>query len=226
MEVIEQRILICDDSELIAIGLEFMVRQVPGLKVIGRAGNGLEALSMVRELAPDLVLMDVSMPEMDGIEATRQIKIEYPNVKVLMLSASEDPDGVSRSLAAGADGYCVKTVLSEHLKVAIDTILLGAVWLAPEVATRIRGILSGTDSSHHATKPVTMRMQMDVLTARENEILQLMATGLTNIDIAKQLFVSSETVKTHVRHIFEKMAVKHRTQAVTEAIKRGMVVAA
>lgn len=227
MELTKKRVLICDDSELIFAGLKFIVEGLPELELVGYAQNGREAIEMVRELAPDLVLMDVVMPVMDGIEATAVIKQEFPGIRTLMLTSSECPDILRKSLLAGADGYCIKDILSGHLIAAIESVSFGAVWLAPSIAHQLKKGLNMADKQPNTapTLPGEKRAR-NTLSQREHEILVLLTEGLTNTQIADRLIVSTETVKTHVRHIYEKLAVRHRTEAVLEAIKRGLVSAA
>jgi DNA-binding NarL/FixJ family response regulator len=180
---------------------------------------------MARELQPDMVLMDVLMPELDGISATRTIKEELPDIKILMLTGLDDPAVISDSLQAGADGFCPKYLSSEQLIAAIKTVGEGNMWLPSLYANQLRKTLS---LSERVAQPagISADVKYGRLSKREQEVLQLMVSGLNNREIADRLVLSAETVKTHVRHIFEKMAVKRRTEAVLEALRLGLVSAA
>lgn len=222
MESTETRILICDDSELIFAGLKFTIEKIPGYIVVGHATNGQEAVQMASELSPHTVLMDVAMPVMDGLEATVKIKEQFPSIQILMLTGTEDEQIVRQSLHAGADGFCLKNVHNQQLISAVQSVSCGAVWLAPSVARKLKSCWATT----LATEKLTQRNNFQQLTRREHEVLALIAEGLCNSEIADRLCLSYETVKSHVRHIYEKLAVRHRTEAVVEAIKRGILPAA
>lgn len=218
------RVLLVDDHEITRVGLRVALSGTKEFEIIGEASDGQQAVGLAKELSPGVVLMDIGMPMMNGVEATKQIKSEVPHVKVLMLTLHDKDEDVRQAFGAGADGYCLKDIPTPTLALAISSIAAGAVWLDPRIA---KIFLQFSDPpgkyQYNMVPPGETGTPEAELTRRELEVLELLAQGLSNNEIAEKLFVSGQTVKTHVRHIMEKMAVSDRTQAAVRAIKKGLV---
>lgn len=213
------RLIIVDDHPIVRDGLRSMLATEPWLDLVGEAESGKEACEMVRRLEPDLVLMDIRMPDMDGLAATRQIKEEFPSASVVMLTIHDDPDYLLEAIAAGAAGYVLKDVSRRELLQTLKTVAEGGQFLNPELMARCLQQLAGK-----AREPARFSdMPIDRLTARELEVLQLVTNGLSNKEIAARLVVGLATVKTHVEHIIQKLHVSDRTQAAVLAVRRGLV---
>lgn len=230
------RVLLVEDHLLTRIGLKTVVDRTPDIKVIGEASNGEEAIRSVDELNPDVVLMDVGMPVMDGIEASRKIKQNNADVKIVMLTSHDNDRDIFASLAAGASGYCLKDVAPERLYTAIRSVHAGDSWLDSAIANRVllhyssqRGAAVQEPSKEsvapHAAEQVKKQHDPlpEPLSPREIEVLQQVVEGLSNQEIADKLIISLATAKTHVRNILNKLAVDDRTQAAVQAMRRGLV---
>jgi len=207
--------VIADDHELARAGLRSMLAGERGLEVVGEATTGREALALCRRLQPDLVLMDVRMPEMDGLAATRAIKAECPRVSVIIVTMHENPDYLFEALKAGAAGYVLKDATQREVVSAVRQVLRGESLLNAEVATRLLRRLA-EETQHPEEAPLA------TLTPREVEVLRLLAQGLTNREIAERLIVSVGTVKVHVERILAKLGVSDRTQAAVRAVTLGL----
>ena len=203
------RIIISDDHPVVRAGLRGMISGEPGFDVIGEAENGKEAIALTGELKPDVVLMDLRMPEMDGVTAIGHIKADYPDVQILVLTTYESDADILRAIETGATGYLLKDTPREELFEAIRLVAQGKSPLDPGVATRLMQRMRGADE--------------EGLSSREIEVLELVAHGTSNKEIAKRLWVSETTVKSHMLHIFDKLGVADRTAAVTAALKRGII---
>jgi DNA-binding NarL/FixJ family response regulator len=216
----EVRIVIADDHEVVRSGFAELLDTQPDFRVIGTASNGREAVRISRELEPDVVLMDVRMPGMDGIEATRQIAQRGPDgPRVLVLTTFDLDEYVYDALRAGASGFLLKDVTAERLIDAVRVIDAGEALLAPAITRRLISEFAERPSS--APKPAAT---LDELTPRETQVLRLVATGLSNSEIARQLVVTEETVKTHVSRVLGKLGLRDRTQAVVLAYESGLVI--
>jgi len=203
------RILICDDHPVVRSGLRGLLRSQPDFEVVGEAEDGVRAAALARRLDPDVVLMDLRMPAMDGVEATGKIKAERPQTQVLVLTTYDTDADILRAVEKGATGFLLKDASEGDLFDAIRQTARGRSPLTPSVAARLVERLRGTAD--------------ESLTAREVEILRLVARGMNNRAVAKELFVSESTVKAHMLHIFEKLGVTDRTAAVTTALRRGII---
>jgi len=212
------KVLLVDDHTVVLKGLAFFLNTQEDFELVGEANNGKEALVKVGETSPDVVLMDLYMPEMDGIEATSCIKKEYPNVKVIVLTSFSDQAHVLPALKAGASGYILKDVEPDQLVEAIRSAYKGNIQLHPDIANTL---LSQTLPVEE--KEEEPSIQVDVLTARENEVLQLLAKGMSNKEIASVLVITEKTVKAHVSSILSKLHLSDRTQAALYAVKNGIV---
>ncbi|MBI4319749.1 MAG: response regulator transcription factor [Chloroflexi bacterium] len=208
------RILLADDHALFRDGLASLLRAMK-MNVVGQASDGLEALEKARALRPALILMDIGMPRCDGLEATRRIKAEMPEIKVIMLTVSDDRDDLFEAIKSGAHGYLLKNLSAEEFGAMLARIATGEVALSPTLATRIWKEFSREKSSAQDAE--------DSLSKREMEVLQLAAKGQTNKEIGAGLFVSESTVKYHIKNILGKLHLKNRSQVVAFAIRKGMV---
>jgi two-component system, NarL family, response regulator LiaR len=206
------RVLITDDHKVVRRGLRGFLELDQALEVVGEAGNGEEALRMARYLGPDVVLMDLLMPVMDGMEATRQIRRELPDVEVVALTSVLEDASVTGAIKAGAIGYLLKTTDADELCEAIKAAAAGQVQLAPEAAARLMREVRAPESP-------------EALTERETEVLKLIAYGKANKQIARELFIDESTIKSHVHSILSKLDVKSRTQAALHAVRVGLVTA-
>ncbi len=204
------RVLITDDHGVVRQGLRMYLGLDPELEVVGEAANGEEALRMARELGPDVVLMDLLMPVMDGIAATGKIRAELPDVEVIALTSVLEDASVSGAVRAGAIGYLLKNTEADDLGRAIKAAADGQVQLAPEAAIRLMREVRAPESP-------------EALTERETEVLKLVARGKANKQIAHELFVGEKTVKAHVSSILAKLGVQSRTQAALYALRIGLV---
>ncbi|MGR5963564.1 response regulator [Bacillus cereus] len=212
------KVLLVDDHTVVLKGLAFFLSTQEDLELVGEANNGKEALVKVGETTPDVILMDLYMPEMDGVEATAYIKKEYPNVKVIVLTSFSDQAHVLPALRAGASGYILKDVEPDQLVEAIRSAYKGNIQLHPDIAN---ALLSQTLPVEE--KEEEPSIQVDMLTARENEVLQLLAKGMSNKEIASVLVITEKTVKAHVSSILSKLNLSDRTQAALYAVKNGIV---
>ena len=213
------RVALADDQRVVREGLELVLRMLPDVEVVGAATNGAEAVSLVARTLPDVVLMDLRMPEVDGVEATGRIRAEYPGVGVVVLTTYADDDSVFAALRAGARGYLTKDAGAEEIAAAISRVAAGEAMLDPAVQARL---LDRLDDA-----PVLTGARHDVevpgLTAREVEVLTLIAQGLSNAEIAETLVVGESTVKTHVNRILAKTGARDRAQLVGFAYRTGLV---
>ncbi|MCC6269976.1 MAG: response regulator transcription factor [Microbacteriaceae bacterium] len=203
------RVLVADDHPVVRGGIVALLGTADDIEVVGEAATGLEAVERAVGLEPDVVLMDLRMPGLDGDEATARILSERPGIRVLILTTYESDDSILTAIEAGASGYLLKAAPQEELLAGIRSVARGEVALAPRIAALL---------VNRVQRPVT-----PALTARETEILRLVAQGFSNPAIAKELFVSSATVKTHLLHVFEKLEVNDRTRAVTKAMELGLL---
>lgn len=209
------RVLICDDQAIIRDGLEMMLRLEKNLEIIGLAQDGAEALELAASKSPDLVLMDLKMAGMNGIEATRRIRAKFPQIKILVLTTYDDDEWVFDAIRAGASGYLLKDTPREKVIEAIRGTVAGKSFIDPSVAGKILKQVGGE-------APRTNSQLQKKLTERETGVLRLLARGLTNSEIALQLSLSEGTVRNHVSAIFTKLEVADRTQAAVLAIRHGL----
>jgi DNA-binding NarL/FixJ family response regulator len=225
------RVLIVDDHDLVRDGYQRMLDREPDLEVVGEATNGREAVDLCKELGPDLVLMDVRMPEMDGIEATRRIKGELPTTSVLVVTTYDNPDYLFEAVEAGAAGYVLKDAPKSQLLSALRRTLNGESPLNQELAMQLISRFSRKERELREPAPspsvpqqrVTGAPTLEGLTPRELEVLGLLVQGLSNPQIAQELVISRATAKTHVERIIGKLGVSDRTQAALRAIELGLV---
>jgi len=211
------RVLLADDHVLVRQGIRQFLEEAGDIEVIAEANNGREALRLVAKERPDIAVLDIRMPEITGVEATRRIKVTHPNVRVLILTAYDDDPYVFALLQAGADGYVLKTASAAELVEAVHNVFAGETALSPAIATKVVRQMA-------QQRPAGAGQQVEVLTAREIEVLRSAARGMTNREIGQQLSISHRTVQGHLASIYGKLGVNSRTEAVTEALRRGWIV--
>jgi DNA-binding NarL/FixJ family response regulator len=215
------RVLIADDQALVRAGFKMILDAEDDLDVVGEASDGIEAVELARRFAPDVVLMDIRMPKLDGIEATRRVIAldGAPAARVLMLTTFDVNEYVYEALRAGASGFLLKDVPPEQLAAGIRVVAQGEALLAPSITKRLI-----QEFASNAPTPATPPKGLDELTARELEVFKLVARGLSNAEIAAELIVSETTVKTHVAHVLMKLGLRDRVQAVVLAYESGIAV--
>ena len=212
------RVLIADDDDLMRAGLKAVLSSDPAIELVGEAADGRAAIEQVRALAPDVVLMDVRMPDLDGIAATRELTATAAATKVLMLTTFEEDEYIFGGLAAGAAGFMLKRTSPEELIAAIHTVAAGDALLSPSVTKRVI-----TEMAQAPRRDERARERLDALTPREQEVLVLIGRGLSNGEIASELVVEESTVKTHVKRILQKLQLRDRVHAVIVAYESGLV---
>ncbi|HEY7196791.1 MAG TPA: response regulator transcription factor [Gaiellaceae bacterium] len=210
------RVLLVDDDDLMRAGLKAVLSSDERVEVVGEAGNGRDAVERVRTLRPDLVLMDVRMPDLDGISATRELLALSPGVKVVILTTFEQDDYIFGALSAGASGFLLKRTGPEELLAAIQTVAAGDSLLSPSVTRTVIDRMA-----RQPTPEIGPSRLLDELTPREREVLELISRGLSNAEIASELVIEETTVKTHVKRILMKLRVRDRVQAVIFAYESG-----
>ncbi|MFH9824067.1 response regulator [Streptomyces bobili] len=213
------RVLIADDQQMVRQGFTVLLNAQPDIEVIGQAVDGLDAVAQVAELSPDVVLMDIRMPELGGIEATRRITVATPEIKVLVLTTFDLDEYVYEALRAGASGFLLKDASADQLAEAVRVVAAGDALLAPGITRKLIAEFSRLDG----TPRVPRKERVGDLTERETEVLTLIAQGLSNAEIARHLVVAEQTVKTHVGRILVKLGLRDRTQAAVFAYESGLV---
>ncbi|MFI5572286.1 response regulator [Streptomyces sp. NPDC051740] len=213
------RVLIADDQQMVRQGFTVLLNAQPDIEVVGQAVNGVDAVERVAELAPDVVLMDIRMPELGGIEATALITTATPDVRVLVLTTFDLDEYVYEALRAGASGFLLKDASADQLAEAVRVVAAGDALLAPGVTRRLIAEFSRLDARPRGP----LKQRVGDLTERETEVLALIAQGLSNAEIAVRLVVAEQTVKTHVGRILVKLGLRDRTQAAVFAYESGLV---
>ncbi|MET3507672.1 two-component system response regulator DegU [Halalkalibacter oceani] len=223
-------IVLIDDHQLFREGVKRILAMEDEFEVVADGEDGSDALQLVKEYRPDVILMDINMPQMNGIEATRELTKAFPNVKVLVLSIHDDESYVTHVLKTGASGYLLKEMDAAALVEAVKVVASGGAYIHPKVTHNLikeYRRLATEDEEHEDSigyREVEYRKPLHILTRRECEVLQLMTDGQSNRAIGESLYISEKTVKNHVSNILQKMNVNDRTQAVVEAIKKGYVI--
>lgn len=208
----ELRLLIVEDDPVMQLGLTEFFATYPHLHIVGCATDGYSAVEDALQLKPDLIIMDIGLPQLDGIAATQQIKAELPDIRILMLTSHKTEHETIAALSSGADGYCLKGVSADQLLIAMSCIQDGGTYLDPQVARQVLEHLKPP-----AAKPIS------TLSQRELEVLKLLVDGYSNPEIATELYLSLSTVKVHIRNIMSKLAVDDRVQAAVFALRNGLV---
>lgn len=218
------RMVIADDHALLRQGIKNVLSLEPDFDVVGEAADGDEAVSKVESLRPDILLLDVNMPRMNGLEVTKRLKGAFPTVRVIILTMHDDESYVLEVIKSGAVGYLLKDIEPGMLVKAIRTVFDGQSFIYPTLAQRLFGELSRQEDKRHEVPAMLERRREERLTYREVEVLQLIGQGMSNQEIAQKLYLSEKTVKNHLTNIFRKINVVDRTQAVLYAIKHKIVV--
>lgn len=216
------KVLMVEDHKLMRVGLRSLFEEFPEINIIAEAQSGKEALEKIRMNKPDVVLMDIGLPDMSGIEATKKILEQFDGIKIIMLTSHISEQEVLDSLAAGANAYAMKDINTEILVMVIKTVKEGALWLDPQVVPIIREKNSGIIPQRQLSR-ASFKAQHSNLTEREYEVLKLVVDGKSNNEIAQILTISEHTAKAHVCNIIQKMVVDDRTQAAVKALKEGLV---
>ncbi len=216
------RVALVDDQAMVRVGLRMILESEDDIEVVAEGTSGTDAVGLVERHAPDVVLMDVRMPGMDGLAATRAVLDAHPGSRIVILTTFDDDEYVYEALRAGASGFLLKSVEGDALVSAVRVVAGGEALLAPEVTRRVIEQFARTPAA--AAEPPEPAATTGDLSEREVEVLRLMARGLSNQEIASELYVSGTTVKTHVSHILTKLGVRDRVQAVVEAYDSGIVV--
>jgi DNA-binding NarL/FixJ family response regulator len=225
----EIKIILVEDHYLTRIGIRTVIQRTQDIKIIGECSNGVEAVDAATKQSPEIILMDVGMPEMDGIEAAGLIRKSHPEIKIIMLTSHNDDRDIMASLSAGATGYCLKDVEPERLYAAIRAVHAGDVWLDSTIASKVLQNYRPGAAPAAPSAPSMLResqpgeIEPEPLSPREVEVLTLLVDGLSNQQIADKLIISLPTAKTHVRNILNKLAVDDRTQAAVKAMRKGLV---
>lgn len=213
------RVLIADDQALFRRGLHVVLGGEAGIEVVGEAADGETAIAVAGELVPDVVLMDVRLPRVDGIEAARRIRELLPTTKILMLTASDEENDLYEAVKAGANGYLLKEISVEEVASSIVAVVAGQSLISPSMASKL--LAEFTSLARRATE--REQLPAPVLTSRELEVLRLVARGMSNREAAAELFISENTVKNHVRNILEKLHLHSRMEAVMYAVRQNLL---
>lgn len=211
------RIFLADDHSLLRQSLKVLLEMEPGLAVVGEAGDGHKTLDLVEALAPDVVLMDIAMPHLNGLEATRRLKKQRPEVKIIILSMHGDDQYIGQALRAGASGYLLKDASKEELLLAIRSVHQGGSYLSPRLSRRL------IDDYLRLSDPAAQNPYHDLLTDREREVLQLMAENRPSPEIARILGISPKTVRNHRANIMEKLGLHSQSDVVKYALRQGLI---
>lgn len=219
------KVLLVEDHMMIRMGTALVIEKTDGIALIGEAEDGQQGVEMAKKLLPDVILMDIGLPVIDGIEATRQIKEFNLNSKILIFTSRESDDDVFAALAAGADGYIMKGATAQQLTAAITAVNEGTAWLDPAIARLVLSNVQRQKSEESATDSINYKAGKNTfgLTEREMEVLALIVDGLSNPEIAEKLFITRATAKAHVHSILQKLYVDDRTQAAVTAMREGLV---
>jgi DNA-binding NarL/FixJ family response regulator len=224
------RVLLVDDQTLVRQGIRLLLEIEPDIQVVGQAANGREAIQQAEALHPEVVLMDVRMPEMDGVAATRELSVRFPEIGVIILTTFEDNEIVFEGLKAGARGYLLKDISSEEMAEAVRRVAAGEALIQPSITRKVLAEFSrlaeeaeNSPHSGHATGANPVSVLPEPLTRREQQVLQAIAKGFSNREIAQQLVITEGTVKNHVSNLIAKLEVRDRTQAVLKAQELGLI---
>jgi len=208
------RVVVVDDHALFRAGLISLLSDMPGVKIVGEASDGHQAVDVVRRVQPDVVLLDVNMPQMDGVEAVKALRKD-DSVRIIMLTISKHHDDLIGAIKAGADGYLLKNAEPEELSKALTAVVNGQSVLSPEVTGHVFELVNTLGDRGGVGD--------SILTKREMDVLNCIAEGMTTAEISESLVISDNTVKTHVRHLLEKLKASNRTEAVSKAIQMGLI---
>ena len=217
------KVLLVEDHTMTRMGISLALQQAEGISLVGEAEDGQKGVRLAKELLPDVILMDIGLPVMDGIEATRLIREANLNSKILMFTSRDDEKDVFASLSSGADGYVMKGITPEQLSNAIKAVNDGAAWLDPAIAKMVLANVQNQSRQPIKSNTDIAKINSYGLTDRELDVLALIVDGLTNVEIAEKLVIAKPTAKAHVHNILQKLYAANRTQATITALKEGLV---
>ncbi len=222
------RVLLVEDHELVRMGLSIMIDKAEDITLVGEAENGLSGVELAKQLSPDIVLMDIGLPNIDGIEATKRIKDFNPQIKVLIFTSRDAEDDVFAAFKSGADGYIMKGASTENIHTAIRSVNEGVAWIDPAIAKLVLSSIqapSTNNDNKNTSNGINYKAgkSMYGLTEREMEVLALIVNGLTNPQIAEELTITKATAKAHVHSVLQKLSTATRTQATRKAMDEGLV---
>jgi NarL family two-component system response regulator LiaR len=217
------RVIVVDDSRLSRAGVKTALTSNSQVELVGEAEEGQQAVELVGKLMPDVVLMDIGMPGMDGVRATQVIKMQHPEVKVVMLTSHDAEEDVLNAFNSGANSYCLKDTSSDMLLHVILSTAHGACWIDPKITRIVLNQLSNNRQGGSPSDPGDEPLGLSLLTEREIDVLTLVTQGLNNAEISERLYISMNTVKTHLKNIFQKLEVEDRTAAALKAIKHRII---
>lgn len=213
------KVLLVDDQKLVRQGIQVLLESEGDIRVVGQAGDGLQALDLAGSLKPDVILMDIRMPVMDGVAATRELSQRFPQIGVIILTTFDDDEYVFEGLKAGARGYLLKDISSEEMAAAVRTVAAGGALIQPSITRKVLA-----EFSRLSSKPKSKAEELiDQLTERELDVLRALAEGLSNREIAERLVITEGTVKNHVSNLIAKLNVRDRTQAILKAQELGLI---
>lgn len=221
--------ILVEDYEITRLGLRMALKKVPDIELIGEATTGEESIELVKKLNPHIVLMDIGLPGISGLTATEIIKDTFPDVKIMLLTSHDREEDVAAGIRAGANAYCLKDISIASLSNAINSVMDGAIWVDPLLSKKLVNLIRPQTISTpnpqllQQTIVNTIEKGPNKLSEREMEVLSHLVRGMSNKQMAEQMFVSQETIKTHLRHVFEKLDAADRTQAAIKALKLGLV---
>lgn len=221
------RVLLCEDHELVRMGLSIMIEKSEDIKLVAEAENGLLGVELAKQLSPDIVLMDIGLPNIDGIEATKRIKDFNPQIKVLIFTSRDDSEDVFSAFKSGADGYIMKGASSDSIYTAIRSVNEGVAWIDPQIARLVLSNIQQPNKNEGINNANGINFKAGKsqygLTEREMEVLSLIVNGLTNPQIAEELTITKATAKAHVHSVLQKLSTATRTQATRKAMNEGLV---
>lgn len=221
--------ILVEDYEITRLGLRMALKKVPGIELVAECGSGEESIELVKELSPNIVFMDIGLPGISGLAATEIIKNTFPNVKVMLLTSHDREQDVAAGFRAGANAYCLKDISIASLTNAVNSVMDGAIWVDPLISKTLVSLIrpqpvsTANPALLKQTIVNTIEKSPNRLSEREMEVLSYLVSGMSNKQMAEQMFVSQETIKTHLRHVFEKLDAADRTQAAIKALKLGLV---
>ncbi len=222
------RVLLVEDHELVRMGLSIMIDKAEDIELVGEAENGLIGVELAKQLSPDIILMDIGLPNIDGIEATKRIKDFNPQIKILIFTSRDNEDDIFAAFKSGADGYIMKGATTESIHTAIRSVNDGVAWIDPQIAKLVLSSIQapGKNKEHKTTSGginYKVGKSMYGLTEREMEVLALIVNGMTNPQIAEELTITRATAKAHVHSVLQKLSTATRTQATRKAMDEGLV---